>query len=96
MLLKMTCAGVILFFTLPSIAGAAPESPVIAKAVAVCKTNPICSYQKTDASGNTMFKIKMAKLAKQVVCHQNGNCEFLMPKGKKSPVPDIAAWLATD
>ena len=92
---KIICVVIVSLAVPASLARAAPESSVITNAVAICKTNPACSFQRSDG-GSTVFKVKKSAQSKYVLCKQNGTCETLMPKGQKSKVPDVAAFLAAN
>jgi hypothetical protein len=94
-IMSFKLAGIVMMsLTIPtSLASAETESSIIANAIALCKTNPACSYQASDA-GSTVFRLKKSAYSKYVRCNRNGTCETHMPKGQKSAVPDMAALLA--
>ena len=62
-------------------------------AVAVCKENPICTYDALDSDGGLLFKFETDGALKKLLCSGEGECLRIMPRGQRYTVSNVESVL---
>jgi len=92
---RLIAASVVVLTTIAWNAGAEVRADDIAKATALCDTNPKCSHGKRDAKGGMSFTVNRDAATLRVYCDVGRNCLMHGPKGQRSAVPDITGFVSS-
>lgn len=72
------------------------QSDEIDAAIAACEANPNCTHGYKDRSGRVRFELHKDGLITRFQCPEDGQCEKLLPKGKRIAVADLATLLSKE
>ena len=82
---------------IPLCSGLSPKSAwsdELSQTIVLCEANPNCQHGAIDRSGRVNFSVRRNDMVVRFQCEQDGDCEFVQPKGKHTEVRNVTAFLS--